>query len=412
MQISEHTQADSVARPGSARLPLVAIRDPEAWQDLPAIVGRAREEGPVGVTDEGTVLVLRHDAVESALKDLRLIQNDLSFLGHPPEGFVNQWYGHTLSAIDPPHHTRIRGHVARAFTKRRMEALRPLVADIARKTMVPFLEQGQFSVTGPFAQQLPVRAIMAVLGIPDEDMSLFSQWAYDIGLMFSFTAAKDPAANAIIKQAIEGLDRYVRDLIDRRRCNPGTDLISDLVAGGDPEDRLDEQDLVVLIATFLFAGVETTEAMLPILIALLAQHPDQFQRLKQDHTLLANAVEEGMRLEPNVGVIARVAGEPMELLGVRLEQGQIILASVIAANRDPRRWTQADEYLIDRENTKTIGFGAGIHHCLGAVLAKIELQESLRIFLAVKDMEILNAPRWQPFSNTRQYEELRIGVTM
>jgi len=167
-----------------------------------------------------------------------------------------------------------------------------------------------------------------------------------------------------------------------------------------------------MVGTFLYAGVETTEAMLPIMITLFARHPEQFERVRLDPKLIPNAVEETLRFEPNVAVVARVVKRPFEFSGVNLERGELILNSIVAANRDPRRWSRPDEFLVDREKPKTIGFGAGIHHCIGAALAYTELEEALRVLIRARRIELLNDPAWEPFSNTRQFDRVSVATPM
>ncbi|MET0545957.1 MAG: cytochrome P450 [Caulobacterales bacterium] len=397
---------------GAPHFPVVDLSNPAVWQNLAAVLAGPREEGPIGYTETGVPLVLRHDLMEAALKEPRLGQNDLSFLGHPANGFVNTWYGKTMVTKEGAEHARLRAIVAKAFTARHMEAMRGLIRDVAETNLLPFLHNGPFDATEEFSQYLPVKAVISIFGIPEEELKLFYNLAHDFGLLFSFSAAGNPEIEARLKKAMDGLDSYVSDLIQRRRKNPGDDLLSKLTMAADGEDRLSEEELVMMVGTFLYAGVETTEAMMPILVKLFAQYPDQFDKVRDNPALIPNAVEEAMRFEPNVGVIARVAKESFEFGGMPLERGQIMLNSVIAANHDPRLWDHPELFNVERTKAKTISFGVGVHHCIGANLARIELQETLRVLTRAKRFELQNDPQFEPFSNTRQFDSVHVKAIL
>ncbi len=150
---------------------------------------------------------------------------------------------------------------------------------------------------------------------------------------------------------------------------------------------------------------------MPIIVHLLATHPEQFEMLQRWPELVPNAVEEALRFEPNVAVIARVAKESVELEDYTMEPGRLILSSVVSANRDPRRWKMPDVFRVDRDKPKTLGFGTGIHHCIGATLARFELQEATRLLLGARKLKLLNDPKWDPFSNTRQLDQVSVAVS-
>lgn len=280
----------------------------------------------------------------------------------------------SILGMDPPEHTRLRRLVAGAFTARRVEELRPkvtalvdeLLADVAaRPRPVDLVEH--------FSLPLPVRVICELLGVPHEDQHIFHGWSDTI----MSDAGRDPAE---IRAAMEKLAVYFGKLIADKRAAPADDLMTALIAARDEGDRLSEEELVNLCFGLLIAGHETTANQINMFLLTLLHFPDQYENLVASPQLVPQAVEELMRfvqLGEGAG-LPRVTTEAVELSGVTLPAGSVVVTSMAAANRDGSVFADADRLDLTREVSQHLGFGAGAHHCLGAQLARMELQEALR----------------------------------
>jgi cytochrome P450 len=284
----------------------------------------------------------------------------------------------SILMLNPPEHTRLRGLVSRAFTTRRVAGLRPAVEAIARRLCDTLPESFDFvdAVAFPF----PVAVIGELLGVPEEDRAMFrnlvGEWSTVLEILNPLAVDRADAAAA----AIVG---YFHTLAARRRREPAGDLISALACPGDDgQPALSDDELVVLAALILAAGLETTSGLLANgLVALLA-HPDQARRLAREPALARPAVEELLRYDSPVQLIyGRTSVDAVTVGGLDLHAGQRVITVLGAANRDPRVFSAADELVLDRDEAAPLSFGAGIHHCLGAALARLEGQVMLPMVL-------------------------------
>jgi cytochrome P450 len=282
-----------------------------------------------------------------------------------------------MLSMDPPEHTRLRTLVAKAFTVHRVERLRPRVRELAEAILDEMLALGQpADLVENFALPLPVAVICELLGVPVADRPRFRVWS-DAALSTSRLTAEEFEANR------EELRAYMRGLIERRRVEPADDLMTALVQARDERDRLSELELVDLCGGLLIAGHETTASQIPNFVHVLLEHPDKWAELRADPNLIPAAVEELTRFVP-LGAGAsfpRYATEDVEVGGVLVRAGEPVLVAVGAANRDALRFGSPEALRFDREENQHIGFGHGVHHCLGAPLARAELQEALRVLL-------------------------------
>jgi cytochrome P450 len=314
--------------------------------------------------------------------DVRLVLGDRRF-GRAPsvEADEPRWseakVGSGMLAMDPPEHTRLRALVAKAFTQRRMERLRPRIRELASRLVDELLAMGPpVDLVENFAIPLPVGVICELLGVPVEDRTRFRVWS-DAVLSTNVLTESEFEANRAEFRA------YISGLIERRRAEPADDLMTELIEARDERDRLSELELVDLCLGILLAGHETTATQLPNFVYVLLEDPQRWAQLRADPALLPAAVEELMRFVP-LGMGAsfpRYAMEDVEVGGVLVRAGEPVLITVGSANRDPRQFDAPDELRFDRKENQHLGFGHGAHHCLGAQLARIELQEGLRILL-------------------------------
>jgi len=250
-----------------------------------------------------------------------------------------------------------------------------------------------------------------MLGIPLADRELFVDWTTDIGLAFG--AAGDPEIRARVEASLAGLDAYVRELVDERRQAPGTDLLSELLSIEEGSDRLSTEELVGITENLMFAGHDTTRGAIGVLFNVLAELPEVHSQLHEVPEEVGNAVEELLRYEAITFSTSRAASENTEVGGVAVEKGTTVGVCLPAASRDPRVYDDPDRFDIHRKDIRPPTFGAGVHFCLGAALARVELQELLSVVTATTSAVELEAPpaRWTPFAHIRRLEALPVRLT-
>jgi cytochrome P450 len=287
--------------------------------------------------------------------------------------FVAPW----IVFLDPPEHTRIRSILARAFTPRAIEALRPVVQKIVDAEIEALRSRrGDADLVRDFAFPVPAQVIGHMLGLPPEDLPQFRAWVGDV---FSVPGMMgDQEANIRAAHAAIGhLEDYIRRLIARRRAAPGDDLVSILIAA-DAEGRLlTEQELVSTCALLLIAGHETTTHTIGNGVIALLRHPDQLAALRGDPGLLGSAVEEMLRYDSSTGMLGRTALADVEYGRQAIPAGSLVFGVAHAANRDPAVFADPDRFDIARRPTRQLGFGHGIHICLGAALARLEAEVAI-----------------------------------
>src|ERR1019366_8091967 len=249
---------------------------------------------------------------------------------------------------------------------------------------------------------LPSTVLCEMLGIPNEDHARFAHWTALIGQ--SFSPVLEPDQILAIEDALRGLNTYVGELIDVRHRQPGDDLLTALVQAEDDGDRLDHDELVAMVINLLFAGHDTTKTSLSIALMVLGNHPDALTAIRADPERIPDAIEETLRYEPLIGLTTRRASEEMEIAGVEIPQDSVLVLSVMAANRDPRRFSRPDQFDITRSDNHHLTFGYGAHHCIGSSLARAELQESLGVLLGrYGHVELVDPhPPWVPFASSRR----------
>jgi cytochrome P450 len=275
-------------------------------------------------------------------------------------------------------HARLRRLVSQAFTPRAVDALRPTMRATAHELIDGFAAHGACEFMAAFADPYPSRIIAALLGIPRTRYPQFHGWATDLGLLFSYAVAEHRPR---IEAALLGLAACVDDLLAERRTAPGPDLISALIAAEEAGDQLSDTELRHLVTGLVFAGQDTTRNQLGCALVTFLAHPAQWGRLAAAPALAVQAVEEVMRVRPAVPVISRVATEAFEFEGVRIAAGTLLSLFVASANTDPRVFG-TDGFDITRERPAQLTFGGGLHHCLGAPLARAEMAEALPILAA------------------------------
>lgn len=314
-------------------------------------------------------LATRYDDIKTVLADPRFSRAETVGKDVPRTTPVIQPDASILG-MDPPEHSRLRRLVAKAFTSRHIERLRPRAQAIIDELLDRMIESGSpADLTESLSWPLPITVICEMLGVPVEDREHFRVWT-DVLLSFAGSDAER------ITDARENINAYLADLIARRRAEPADDLLGQLVAARDDGNRLTEQELVIFGVTLLVAGHETTANQTGNFVYTLLTRPELWQVLVDDPDLVPQAVEELLRFTP-LGASAgfpRIATEDLELGGQLVRKGDAVLVQMASANRDDAVFDRPDEIDFTRTDNPHVAFGHGVHHCLGAPLARLELQ--------------------------------------
>jgi cytochrome P450 len=280
-----------------------------------------------------------------------------------------------LLSLDGADHHRQRWLVSKAFAPRAAERLRTTCSDIIAELVDNHADTGRCHVVADIARQYPIPIICAMLGTPRDDWYLFSDWADDIFKVFDWNVVNDEPD---ILRAWRTLEDYLDDMVTHRRDAVTDDLLSDMMRAEVDSDRLAHDELLMLAATLLMAGTDTTRNQLAAAVQLFCEHPDQWALLAEHPELAPKAVEEAMRYSPIIFTTIRVPFEDVELAGLAIPAGTLVIANTAAANRDPQVYHDPDRFDITREDAPAmLTFGGGMHYCLGAHLARIELAEAL-----------------------------------
>src|SRR3954447_5727308 len=278
--------------------------------------------------------------------------------------------------IDGDDHRRLRNLVNPALTPRAVERYRPAMRGFIAELFEKVAADGRCEFVDAIAKPYPALVIATVMGAPLEDASRLYYWSNWIQRQFSADLADKRAE---IEQAVVEFYEYVGALLERRRSSPGDDLVSRLLAAEFEGDRLSDVECVNLVLNVLIGGVDTSQSQLAHAVRLLAQHPEQWALLAADPSLAGAAVEEALRFEPIVPFTARIVMEEFDYRDVTFPEGTIVMVSAFDGNRDPSAFSEPESFDItaDRDRSKPMTFGAGIHYCLGANVARAELQEAL-----------------------------------
>ncbi len=379
-----------------------------------------RENNPVSFFEPtGQWLIARHADVNAMLRDRRLGRSYLHVASHEafgrePEPEFQDPFWRVVRAgmldVEPPVHTRLRRLVSKAFTPRMVEALRPRVRKIARELVDGLVERGGGDLLAEVAEPLPVTVIAEMLGVPEADRHLLRPWSADICGMYELNPSLE-AQHTAVRAAKEFAD-YLRELATARKERPGDDLISALAQVVDDGDRLTEDELIGTCVLLLNAGHEATVNVTGNGWWSLFRNPGELERLRNDRSLMPTAIEELLRWDTPLQMFERWVLEDIEIGGVTIPRGVEVGLLFGSANRDPEAFADPDRLDIGRVDNPHISFGAGIHFCLGAPLARVELVESFSALLdTAKTIELVEEPVWKPGYIIRGLESLKVSVT-
>jgi len=319
-------------------------------------------------------LIVRHAAARAALNDPRLskdMQAAFAATGVVAEGLPGPAFARHMLAVDPPHHTRLRRLVASAFSVRRIEALEPHVQAIVNGLLDTVEQRGPEAVVdlvASFAFPLPYTVICELLGVPEAGRATFG---HDLVELLAPTRTPEEYEHA--KRASDRVVAFLYRLVSEKRAAPDDALVSALISARDGEDRLSEQELLSTIFQLIIAGHDTTSTLIGNGVVALLTHPDQLARVKAEPSLMATAVDELIRFDaPVPHATFRYAVEPIEIEGTTIPAGAQVIINLASANRDEMQFDQADRLDVARADARHLGFGHGIHFCLGAPLARAE----------------------------------------
>jgi cytochrome P450 len=401
--------------------PELDLAHPVSQIDPFPVYRRLREEDPVHWSTTLRMWVLtRYEDVDHVLHQPlrysvdRFRRIDADFLRRRPDAralatLMRDWAVYR----DPPDHTRLRGLLGSAFARAQIERMQPRIQTILNDLLDRVADRGRMEFLADVAFPLPATVIASMLGAPAIDMAQIKIWSDQIA---AYIGGAQAGMNNI-DEARQGLERareYFRDLVGERGTTPRDDLISLMLAAEDRGAVLSEDEVVANCVLLLFAGHETTKNLLGNGLYHLLRHPEQHRRLRATPALAPTAVEEFLRYDPPVTGTIRVATEDVELHGRHIAAGQLIAAFLSSANRDPDHFERPDDLDVAREPHRHLAFGQGIHFCLGATLAKLEVQLTLRtLFERFEDLTLVDeAPPWKPQIFFRGLRELPIAFRL
>jgi len=361
-------------------------------------------------------LVTRYDDVSSLLRDRRFGRTYLHIatheeMGHapPPPQLDPFWHliNHGILDMEPPDHTRVRRLVAKAFTPRMVESMREPVQRLTDALVDEVDGAGEFDLLAAIAEPLPVAVIAELLGVPRADRHLLRPWSADICRMYELHPTDDDMR--IASRASTEFSDYLRALSRERRAAPTGDLMSEMALVVDEGERLTEDELIGTCVLLLNAGHEATVNVTGNGWWALFRHPEALVRLRTDPSLVKVAIEELMRWDTPLQLFERWVLEDTEIHGVRVARGAELGLVFGSANRDPAVFDAPDELRLDRQPNPHLTFGAGIHFCLGAPLARLELETSFATVLRrLPTLEPADEPRWKPGYIIRGLGSLRV----
>lgn len=324
----------------------------------------------------------------------------------PLKRHLSLWMG----TLDPPIHTRIRGVLRQAFTPTFLKELCPFIQATTDQLLAGGLGRGEIEFVSEVAAPLPAMVIARLLGTPPEDCERFMQWSLDISDLIGNPGASAASVRKTQQSVLE-LVAYVAKIIEHRRASqPEPDLISTLLAAGEPGNGITEEELLANCVMLLFAGHGTITVMLGMSALVLLNTPGIWNYLKSNPELTRRAIEEVLRFDSPCQLIRRLAVNSIEFRGKPIEQGQMIWLALGAANRDPARYANPDYFDMTRTDIQHLGYGGGIHYCLGAQLSRLETDIVIRTMLRVMNNPRVDAEaiEWHPDPTARAMTRLML----
>jgi cytochrome P450 len=393
--------------------PVARLMRPATKDDPYPLYAAMRRRGLVR-SPLGPFATADHGVAASILRDRRFSSSPVHQRGYrppayPPDDPRAGLPAADLLTMDPPDHTRLRRLVSGAFTPRAIAGLEPWIREVTVRLLADADGAAGFDLIDALALPLPIAVICRLLGVPAEDQAQFRVWGHDVA------ASLDPqtAAQAQTRAAELALTRYLQDLVRQRRADPDDSILSALIAAEEEGDKLSPGEVVSTALLLLVAGFETTVNLIGNGTVALLGEPGSWQRLRQDPALIPAAVEEMLRYDSPVQLTSRIATEDAEAGGSVIAAGRAVIVSIGGANRDPAVFEQPDEFRIDRPDPgRHLAFSLGIHHCLGASLARLEARIAIEeLTQRYPALELAAPPARRPLLVLRGFESVPVRAT-
>ncbi|KQY55484.1 cytochrome P450 [Nocardioides sp. Root140] len=371
------------------------LSDPTFDVTSPA-VHAARDEDWYVETNLGWA-VLRHEEASALLKDRRFQQGNAKWPAQNGihSGMFSDWWKETLLSLEGEDHSRLRRLLMPAFRNKTIAAMRPRFQALANELIDGFAPRGEVEFVSEFAEPYAARIICVLLGLPEDDWAQVAHWADDLGASFSIDVANQVPR---IEAALDGLRDHLDAVVADRQANPRDDLVTTLLQAQETDGRLSRHELSVSLVFLAFAGMETTRNQLGLALQTLLAHPDQWRLLGERPDLGSQAVEEVMRVNPTVTWVTREAIEDVDFGGLHIPKGGIVQMLSHASGTDPRA-VPDPSFDITQLRTPHLGFGSGVHHCLGHFVARTDMAVALPLLAGRMPDAVPDGPgEWMPVS--------------
>lgn len=389
---------------------MIDFRDPAVINDPYPFLAELREsEKPIWHEGLGLFLAARHRDANEVLRNKSLGRIYKERLPESEWEVFNWLHSDSILDSEPPKHTRLRGLVLKAFNRNRIEALRPDITSITHDLLDQIESKGSdFDLIADYAEPIPVKVIAALLGFPLSDEHLLRPWSQAIVKMYEVNPPREHQIAA--QKAAQEFADYVYGLMKERKINPGNDLISELAQVEDEGERLSTHELIATCVLLLNAGHEASvNGFGNGMVALLEDSSERAKLFANPDGLSATAIEEFLRFDSPLQFFERTATDDVEIGGVLVEKGQKIVSLLGSANRDPEIFPHADKFDVARSPNPHIGFGAGIHFCIGAPLARLEMSISLpELVKRFPTLELAQDPIRRATFSLRGYEKVMV----
>ena len=389
---------------------MIDFRDPAVINDPYPFLAELREsEKPIWHEGLGLFLAARHRDANEVLRNKSLGRIYKERLPESEWEVFNWLHSDSILDSEPPKHTRLRGLVLKAFNRNRIEALRPDITSITHDLLDQIESKGSdFDLIADYAEPIPVKVIAALLGFPLSDEHLLRPWSQAIVKMYEVNPPREHQIAA--QKAAQEFADYVYGLMKERKINPGNDLISELAQVEDEGERLSTHELIATCVLLLNAGHEASvNGFGNGMVALLEDNAERAKLFANPDGLSATAIEEFLRFDSPLQFFERTATDDVEIGGVLVEKGQKIVSLLGSANRDPEIFPHADKFDVARSPNPHIGFGAGIHFCIGAPLARLEMSISLpELVKRFPTLELAQDPIRRATFSLRGYEKVMV----
>lgn len=374
------------------------------------LLAELRGAGPMLRAEDGRWVATTHAAVSAVLRDRRLGRLWTDWEPAADMEPFNALHRHQLMENEPPEHTRMRKLLAGAFGRGHVERMRPRIEELAEAMLDDLPTDVPVDILGSYAEPMPVYVIADLLGVPREDHERLRDWSQAIVHMYE--QGVDTSVREAAVTASEEFAAYVRDVVERRRLEPGDDLVTDLLTEREQGRGFSDDELVATVVLLLNAGHEASVNVFGNGLHALLSHPDQLGRVRTGEVDVATALEEMIRFDAPLQMFERTATVDVEVAGAPVRAGETVACLMGSANRDADVFEAADTFDVGRSPNPHVGFGLGLHFCLGAPLARLELEITVRRLLErFPDLALTGRSPRRPTWVLRGFESIEVTLT-